>query len=61
MNTPIKVIYSYMKHTNVPSYRTALAYGCHLVDEYEDDTNGFIKVYAISRDKWIELQKYEII
>ena len=51
MNTPFNIIYSYMKDTNVPSYRTAMAYGCHLVDEFEDDTNKITKVYAISRSE----------
>jgi len=55
-NTTFNIVYSYMKYTNVPSYRTAMAYGCHLVDEFEDDTNGIIKVYAISRDEWEELR-----
>lgn len=47
-----------MKNTNLPSYRTAMAYGCHLVDEFEDETNKITKVYAISRDEWDELKKY---
>jgi RimJ/RimL family protein N-acetyltransferase len=58
MNTPFNIIYSYMKNTNLPSYRTAMAYGCHLVDEFEDETNKITKVYAISRDEWDELKKY---
>ena len=56
-NTPFNIIYSYMKYTNLPSYRTAIAYGCHLVDEYEDDTIKTIKVYAISRPEWEELNR----
>lgn len=35
----------------------AMAYGCHLVDEFEDDTNKITKVYAISRDEWKELKR----
>ncbi|MDD4688922.1 MAG: GNAT family N-acetyltransferase [Eubacteriales bacterium] len=57
INTPFSIIYSYMKYTNVPSYRTAMAYGCHLVDEFEDDTNKITRVYAISRAEWDELRK----
>lgn len=57
MNTPFNMIYSYMKDTNVASYRTAIAYGCHLADEYEDDTGGTTKVYAISRAEWEELKR----
>lgn len=51
-STPFNMIYSYMKHTNTPSARTALSYGCHQVDEFEDDTNGITKVFAISREEW---------
>jgi RimJ/RimL family protein N-acetyltransferase len=57
ITTPFNIIYSYMKHTNVPSYRTAMAYGCHLVDEFEDDINKITKVYAISRAEWDELKR----
>jgi len=52
INTPFNFIYSYMKSTNVASSRTAIAYGCSLVDEYEDENKEIIKVYAISRDEW---------
>ena len=54
-NTPFNVIYSYMKHTNEPSSKTAISYGCRQVDEYEDDVNKIIKVFAISRDEWTNL------
>ena len=57
MNTPFNIIYSYMKYTNVPSYRTAMAYGCHLVDEFKDVNNEIIKVYAINRAEWKKLKK----
>lgn len=60
MNTPFNIIYSYMKHTNEPSYKTAIAYGCHLVDEFEDKVNEITKVYAISRAEWDELRSTEI-
>ncbi len=54
-NTPFNIIYSYMKYTNVPSCRTAVSYGCKLVSEFEDDVNEITKVYAISRDEWLNL------
>jgi len=57
MNTPFNIIYSYMKYTHIPSVRTAMAYGCHLIEEFKDDTNGITKVYAISRAEWEELKK----
>ena len=52
-NTPFNVIYSYMKHTNEPSVKTAVSYGCKQVDEFKDDVNEITKVFAISRDEWI--------
>ena len=51
-NTPFNVIYSYMKHTNLPSYKTAMSWGCKQVDEYADEVNEITKVFAISRDEW---------
>ena len=51
-NTPFRAVYSYMKHTNVPSYKTAISYGCSQVDEYTDDMNEITKVFAITRAEW---------
>lgn len=56
-NTPFRMIYSYMKYTNEPSARSAMAWGCHQVDEYEDEVNERTRVFAISRKEW--MQKYE--
>ena len=52
-NTPFHIVYSYMKATNEPSVKTALAYGCKLVDVFQDDENALTKVFAISRDQWM--------
>ena len=52
-NTPFNVVYSYMKHTNAPSYKTAISYGCKQVDEYKDEVNEITKVFAITREEWI--------
>lgn len=54
-NTPFNIIYSYMKHTNIPSSKTAVSYGCRQVDEFTDETNDIIKVFAISREEWNNL------
>ena len=54
-NTPFNVICSYMKHTNEPSYKTAISYGCKQVGEYKDDTNEITKVFAITREEWANL------
>ncbi|NLU51764.1 MAG: GNAT family N-acetyltransferase [Clostridiaceae bacterium] len=52
LNTPFQIIYSYMKHTNEASYRTALSYGCKEIDEFEDEVNGLMRVLAITRQEW---------
>ena len=52
-NTSFNVVYSYMKHTNEPSYKTAISYGCKQVGEYIDDMNEITKVFAITREEWI--------
>lgn len=54
-NTSFNVVYSYMKHTNEPSYKTAISYGCKQVGEYMDDTNEITKVFAITREEWANL------
>ncbi|MBE6996118.1 MAG: GNAT family N-acetyltransferase [Ruminococcaceae bacterium] len=51
-NTPFNIIYSYMKYTNEPSFKTAISYGCTQVDEYLDEENEITKVFAISREVW---------
>jgi len=38
-----------MKYTNIPSGKTAEAWGCRPVDEYADEVNGITKVYANTR------------
>lgn len=52
-HTPFNVVYSYMKYTNEASIKTALSYGCKQVDEFSDETNGVTKVFAISKDEWL--------
>lgn len=56
-NTPINEIYSYMKYTNEPSARTALSWGCTLVDEFQDDVNERTKVFCITRTEWENIEK----
>ncbi len=51
-NTPFNMVYSYMKYTNEPSYKTAISWGCKQVDKFEDSENEITKVLAISRDEW---------
>ncbi len=56
-NTPFKIIYSYMKYTNIPSAMTAQAYGCRQVDEFEDEVNEITKVFAITREEWERIKE----
>lgn len=51
-NTPFNIIYSYMFHSNEPSCRTAISYGCRQVDEFSDELNRITKVFAITREEW---------
>lgn len=55
--TPFNILYSYMKYTNVGSFRTAISTGMKLVDEFPDEVNEFTKVYAITREEWIGFKK----
>lgn len=55
-HTPFQILYSYMKKTNVPSARTAMAWGCRPAEEYEDEINGITQVFAMTRAAWEALQ-----
>lgn len=54
-NTPFNTIYSYMKHTNIPSSQTAISYGCKQIEEFADEVNDVTKVFAITREEWNRL------
>lgn len=56
-NTTFNTLFTYMNHTNVPSYTVALKNGMKLIEEYMDD-NKLHKVFAITKEEWInnELQ-----
>ena len=47
-------VYSYMKHTNIPSQQTAMKNGMRFVEEYEDPDNTYTRVYVINRKEWEE-------
>lgn len=59
-NTPFNVIYTYMKHTNLSSASTAISFGCHQVEEFQDKVNETTKVFAITRDEWLTYTKNKI-
>lgn len=51
-HTPFGTVYSYMKYTNVASYRTAIRNGMRFVEEYDEPVNVRTRVYAITREEW---------
>ena len=54
---PFNEIYSYMNYTNEPSLRTALSWGCRLVERYEDEEDGYTNVCMMTREEWEVLKK----
>ena len=52
-NTPFNIVYSFMKYTNEASAKTAMSYGCKQMGEFADEVNGITKVFAISKEEWI--------
>ena len=48
-NTPVRAVYSYMKADNIPSIRTAMAYGCEYTGEFRDDEGEMTKVFVLWR------------
>lgn len=52
-NTTYNALYSYMKHTNLASERTAVSYGARLVKTYADPVNEYTKVYCLRREDWV--------
>lgn len=51
----------YMKYTNLPLVRSAMSWGCRLVEEYEDKENEITKVFAITREEWLALKQHDIL
>ena len=56
-NTGYDVLYSYMKYTNVGSYKTAMANGMKRIKEYADPKNTISYAYAITRDEWESMKR----
>ena len=53
-NYDFPAVYSYMKHTNIPSQRTAMKNGMRFVEEFEDPDNTYTRVYIMNRKEWEE-------
>ncbi len=53
-NYDFPAVYSYMKHTNAPSAGVALKNGMRFIEQYEDEVNEYTRVYAITREQWVE-------
>lgn len=45
-------VYCYMKDTNTPSRKTAVAWGARQVHTFQDQTNGTTVVYAMTKEEW---------
>lgn len=52
-NTTFNTLYTYMAYTNVASYTVALKNGMRFIEEYPDPDNEFTRVYAITREEWL--------
>ena len=48
-NTPFRAVYSYMKAENIPSIRTAMAYGCEYAGEFRDEEGELTKAFVLRR------------
>ena len=48
-NTPFRAVFSYMKAENIPSIRTAMAYGCTEAGEFLDEEGEQTKVFVLHR------------
>ncbi len=51
-NTEFDCLYAYMHCANVASCATAEAIGMKRIKEYEDEVDGILYVYAITREEW---------
>lgn len=52
--TPFREVYAYMKYTNLPSAKTAMAVGMTFVEEYEDPVNIKTRVYRMTKAEWLQ-------
>lgn len=59
-NTEFNAVYSYMTHTNVPSYLTAASVGMNRVKEYTDENYVRHFVYELTRKEWESIVKSEL-
>jgi len=55
-NTPFEKVYSYMSADNIPSQKTAMAYGAHFEKEYQDENGERIQVYVMQKENAGQMQ-----
>lgn len=58
-HTPFNTLFSYMTITNRPSAAAAQSWGCRLVDEYKDESDQMVEVYALTRDEWMLIKGHQ--
>ncbi len=51
-NTPFQEVFSYMHKSNFPSVGVALKNGMRLLYEYEDEREGTVSVYGITKEEF---------
>jgi len=58
-NTPFQMVYSYMQKDNLPSAKTAMAYGCRFIEIFTDENHEQTAVYALSKPDWERMKKHQ--
>lgn len=51
-HTEYETLYSYMTDGNTASWRLAEAIGMEKIGTYEDEEDGLLRIYSITKDKW---------
>ena len=51
-HTEYDTLYSYMTDGNAASWRLAQAIGMEQIGAYEDEEDGLLRIYAITKEKW---------
>ena len=54
-HTEYETLYSYMTDGNTASWRLAEAIGMEKIGTYEDEEDGLLRIYSITKEKWASL------